>query len=44
MAGVKSEKSFRDKIEELIEEYEYDHGPHFILHRILEASRQKGYL
>lgn len=44
LAGVRSEKSFRDRFEELIEEYEYDHGHHFILHRILEDSRQKGYL
>jgi hypothetical protein len=44
LAGVKSEKSYRDKVEEVIEEYEYDHGHHFILHRILETSRQKSYL
>jgi hypothetical protein len=43
LVGVKSEKSFKDKFEQIIEEYEYDHGEHFILHRILEASRQKGH-
>jgi hypothetical protein len=44
LVGVKSEKSFKDKFEQYIEEYEYENGEHDLLHKILENCREKGYL